>query len=103
MLVVVIVVQRVPVRAVNLVDVIVVRDGLMPAPIAVGVVMNLGDHMSARRVFVIVVPVQMVRMTVMQVVDVAVVLYRDVPAGRPVPVVMIGVGRVGGHEISVLS
>ena len=103
MLVVVIVVQRVPVRAVNVVDVIVVRDGLMPAPIAMGVVMNLGDHMSARRVFVIVVPVQMVRMTVMQVVDVAVVLYRDVPAGRRVPVIVIGVGRVGGHEISVLS
>ncbi|MEI6254397.1 MAG: hypothetical protein WCP30_16500 [Mycobacteriaceae bacterium] len=98
-----IVVQRVPVRAVNVVDVIVVRDGLMPAPIAMGVVMNLGDHMSARRVFVIVVPVQMVRMTVMQVVDVAVVLYRDVPAGRRVPVIVIGVGRVGGHEISVLS
>ena len=103
MLVVVIVVQCVPVRAVKVVDVIVVRDGLMPAPIAMGVVMNLGDHMSARRVFVIVVPVQMVRMTVMQVVDVAVVLYRDVPAGRRVPVVMIGVGRVGDHGISVLS
>lgn len=102
MLVVVIVVKRVPVLAVKVVDVIAVSDGLVPAPIAMGVVMNLGDHMSARRVFVVVVLVQMVRMTVMQVVDVAIVLYRDVAAGRPVPVVMIGVGRVGGHEISVL-
>lgn len=97
-----IVVKRVPVLAVKVVDVIAVSDGLVPAPIAMGVVMNLGDHVSARRVFVVVVVVQMVRMAVMQVVDVAVVLHRDVAAGRPVPVVMIGVGRVGGHEISVL-
>ena len=103
MLVVVIVVLRVPVRTVNVVEVIAVRNGLMPAPITMGVVMNLGDHVSARGVFVVVVIVQMVRMTVMQVDDVAIVLYRDVAAGRPVPVVMIGVGRVGAHEISVLS
>ena len=103
MLVVVIVVQRVPVLAVNVVDVIVVGDGLVPAPVAMGVVMNFRDHVSARRVLVIVVPVPMVRMAVVQVVDVAVVLHRDVAAGRPVAVVMIGVGRVSGHGISVLS
>ncbi len=103
MLVVVIVVLRVPVLAVNVVDVIVVGDGLVPAPIAMGVVMNLRDHMNDRRVLVIVVPVQMVRMAVVQVVDVAVVLHRNVAAGRAVEVVMIGVGRVSGHGISVLS
>jgi len=50
-----------------------------------------------------VVPVPMVRMAVVQVVDVAVVLHRDVAAGRAVEVVMIGVGRVSGHGMSVLS
>ena len=85
MLVVVIVVRGVAVRAVKVVDVIAVHDGLMPAPIAVGVV------------------VPMVGMTIVQVVDVAVVLYRDVAAGRPVRVVVIGVRQVGGHGISFLS
>ncbi len=98
-----IVVQRVPVGAVKVVDVIVVHDGLMPAPIAMGVFMNLGDHMCAQRVLVIVVPVQMVRMAVMQVVDVAVVLDGNMAAGRRVPVIVIGVRRVGRHGISVLS
>jgi hypothetical protein len=102
-LVVVTVVQCVPVLAVKVVDVIVVGDGLVPAPIAMGVVMNLRDHVSARRVLVIVVPVPMVGMAVVQVVDVAVVLHRDVAAGRAVVVVMIGVGRVSGHGMSVLS
>ena len=82
---------------------VVVRDGLMPAPVAVGVVVHLGDHVSVRCVFVVVVAVQMVRVTVVQVVDVAVVLDGDVAAGRPVPVVVIGVGRVSGHGISILS
>jgi hypothetical protein len=102
-LVVVIVVQRVPVLAMKVIHVIVVGDGLVPAPIAMGVVMNLRDHVSARRVLVIVVPVQMVRMAVVQVIDVSVVLHRDVAAGRAVEVVMIRVGRVSGHRISVLS
>ena len=52
---------------------------------------------------VVVVAVGVVCMTVVQVVDVAIVLHRDVAAGRPVPVVMIGVGRVSGHWINVLS
>lgn len=103
MLVVVIAVQGVPVRAVEVVDVIAVLDSLMPASIAMGVVMNLGEHVSARRVFVVMVAVQMVRMAVMQVIDVAIVFHRDVAARGPVPVIVVGVGRVGGHEISVLS
>ena len=103
MLVVVIVVRGVAVRAVKVVDVIAVHDGLMPAPIAVAVVVDLGDHVRAQCVLVVVVPVPMVGMTVVQVVDVAVVLYRDVAAGRPVRVVVIGVRRVGGHGISFLS
>lgn len=103
MLVVVIAVQCVPVRAVDVVDVIVVRNGLVPTSVAVGVVMNLRDDVSGRRVLVVVIAVRMVRMTVVQVVDVAVVLHLDVAAGRTVPVVMIGVGRVGGHWINVLS
>ena len=103
MLVVVIVVLGVPVRAVDVVDVIAVRDGLMPASVAMGVVMDLGEYVSARRVFVVVVSVRMVRMAVMQVIDVAIVVHRDVAAGRPVPVIVVGVGRVGSHGISVLS
>lgn len=103
MLVVVIAVRCVPVFAVDVVDVIVVLDGLMPAPIAMGVVMHLGDHVSGQRVLVVVVPVQMVRMAVMQVVDVAVVLHRNMAAGRRVPMVVIGVRRMGAHGISFLS
>lgn len=103
MLVVVVVVQCVPVLAVKVVDVVAVHDGLVPASIAMGVVMNLGDHVGTQRVLVVVVPVQMVRMAVMQVIDVAVVLHRNMAAGRRVPVIVIGVGRVGGHGISVLS
>lgn len=97
MLVVVIVVQRVPVRAVKVVDVIAVDDGLMSAPIAMGVVMNLGNHMGGQRVLVVVVPVQMVHMSVVQVVDMTVMLHCNVAAGRRVPVIVIGVRGVGRH------
>ena len=103
MLVVVTVVQGVAVRAVKVVDVIAVHDGHMPAPFAMGVVVDLGDDVRAQCVLVVVVPVPLVGMTVVQVVDVAVVFYRDVAAGRPVRVVVIGVRRVGGHGISFLS
>lgn len=46
------------------------------------------------------VSVQMVRMAVTQVVDVAVVLHHNVAAGRRVPVIVIGMRRVGGHTIT---
>ena len=49
------------------------------------------------------VAVQMVRVTVVEVIDMALVLHRYVAAGRPVLVVVIGVGRVGGHALGVLS
>ncbi len=103
MLVVVIVVRCVPVLAVEVVDVIAVCDGLVAAALAVGVVVNLGDHVGVQGVLVVVVAVQMVRVAVMQVVDVAVVLHRDVAAGRRVLVIVIGVRRVGGHGIGFLS
>ena len=45
---------------------------------------------------VVVIAVQMVGVAVVQVVDVALVLDGDVAAGRPVQVVVIGMGRVGG-------
>lgn len=103
MLVVVIAVRCVPVLAMEVIDVIAVRDGFVPAALAVVVVMDLGDHVGVEGVLVIVVPVQMVRMTVMQVVDMAVVLHRDVAAGRRVLVIVIGVRRVGGHGLGFLS
>lgn len=103
MLVVVIVVRCVPVLAVKVVDVVAVYNGLVPAPLAVGVVVDLGHHMSVQGVLVVVVPVQMVRVAVMQVVDVAVVLHRNVAAGRRVLVIVIGMRRVGGHGIGFLS
>jgi len=99
-LVVVIPVQRVPVRAVEIVDVILVRDGLVSATVAVGVVVNLGGDVSAHRVLVVVIVVPMVRMTVVEVVDVAVMFHGDVAAGRPVVMVMIGMCRVGGHGMA---
>lgn len=100
MLVVVIPVQRVPVCAVEIVDVIFVRDGLVSATVAVGVVVNLGGDVSAHRVLVVVIVVQMVRMTVVEVVDVAIMFHGDMATGRPVVMVMIGMCRVGGHGIA---
>lgn len=99
-LVVVIAMQCVPVCTVEVVDVILVCDGFMPATVAVGVVVNLGGDVGVHRVLVVVIPVQVMRMPVMEVVDVAIMLHRDVAAGRPVVVVMVGVYRVGGHEIA---
>ena len=96
-------VQGVAVLTVEVVDVIAVLDGLVSTPLAVGVVVDLGDHVFVQRVLVVMVAVQMVRMTVVQVVDMALVLHRYVAAGRPVLVVVIGVGRVGGHALGVLS
>jgi len=99
-LVVVIPVQRVPVRAVEIVDVILVRDGLMAATVPMGVVVNLGGDVRAYRVFVVVIAVQMVRMAVVEVVDVAVMFDGNVATGRPVVMVVIGMCRVGGHGIA---
>jgi len=99
-LVVVIPVHRVPVCAVEIVDVILVRDGLVPATVAVGVVVNLGGDVSAYRVLVVMVVVQVVRMTIVEVVDVAIMFHGDVAAGRPMVMVVIGMCRVGGHGIA---
>jgi hypothetical protein len=99
-LVIVIPVQRVPVRAVEIVDVILVRDGLMAATVPMGVVVNLGGDVRAYRVFVVVIAVQMVRMAVVEVVDVAVMFDGNVATGRPVVMVVIGMCRVGGHGIA---
>jgi hypothetical protein len=93
-------VQRVPVRAVEIVDVILVRDGLMAATVPMGVVVNLGGDVRAYRVFVVVIAVQMVRMAVVEVVDVAVMFDGNVATGRPVVMVVIGMCRVGGHGIA---
>lgn len=103
MFVVVIAMRRVSVFTVEVVDVIAMRDGLVSTTLTVSVVVNLGLHVSIRGVLVVVVPVQVVRMTVVQVVDVAIMLHGNVAAGRPVAVVVIGVGRVGGHWMEVLS
>ena len=100
MLVIVIPVQRVPVRAVEVVDVILMRDGLMSATVPMGVVVNLGGDVSAHRVLVVMVSVQVVRVAIVEVVDVAVMLHRDVAAGRAVVMVVIGMCRVGGHGIA---
>jgi hypothetical protein len=92
--------RRVSVCAVEVVDVILMGDGLMSATIPVGVVVNLGGDVSAHRVLVVVIPVQVMRMPVMEVVDVAFMLHRDVATGWPVVVIMVRVCRVGGHEIA---
>jgi hypothetical protein len=92
--------RRVSVCAVEVVDVILVGDGLMSATVPVGVVVNLGGDVCAHRVLVVVIPVQVMRMAIVEVVDVSIMLHRDVATGWPVVVVVIGVCRVGGHEIA---
>lgn len=95
MLVVVIAVRCVPVRTVDVVDVIVVRDGVVSTTFAVGVVVNLGGHMRADGVFVVVIIVQVVRVAVVQVVDVPAMLHSHVAANRSVLMIVIGMGQVG--------
>jgi hypothetical protein len=91
-------VQRVPVCAVEVVDVILMGYGLVSATVAVGVVVNLGGDVGAHRVLVVVITVPVMGMAVMEVVDVSVMFDCDVAARRSVMVVMVGVGGVSGHE-----
>ena len=100
MLVVVISMRRVPVCAVEVIDVVPMRDGFMSATVTVGVIVNLGSDVSAHGVLVVVITVSVMRVSVMEVVDVTVMLHCDVAAGRPVFVVVIGMCRVGGHGVA---
>lgn len=93
----------------EVVDMVAVRDRLVPAALAVHVVGAVTVARVAARagggmvavdrddVFVDVILVGMVEMAVVEVVDVAVVLDGDVAAARAVLVRMTGVDRVIAH------
>lgn len=104
MLVVVVAVRHVAVRAVEVVDVIAVRDCLVTAALAVGVlVVHLGGDMGVDLVLVVVTVMLVVTVAVMQVVDMALMLDGDVVAVGAVGVGVFGVDVVGDCHGGSLS
>lgn len=101
MLVVVVGVRGVTVSVVDVVEVVVMGDGLMPAGVAVDVVVA-GMFDVGQGVLVVMAVMADVGVTVVDVVGVAIVVDRDVPAAGPVFVIVIGMNRVFGdaHGIS---
>jgi hypothetical protein len=78
--------------------------GLVPAIVAVGVVVNFGGHVGIDPVLVAVTLVLAVDVPVVQIIDVAVVLKRDVTAIRGMLVRVLGVDVVcHGHGLMVRS
>ena len=94
MLVVVVAVCCVPVPVVHVVDVVVVRNGLVPAVLSV-LVLVLGVGKVRQRVLVVVPLVRGVGVTFVYVVDVSFALHARVPAAGPVLVVVVPVALVG--------
>ncbi len=89
--VVVVSVQGVAMRAVDVVDVIAVLNGLMPAPLTMGV---LGESvLGGRLVFVVVVSVQGMAVRPVDIVDVIAVLNGLMPA--PLTMGVLGKGVLG--------
>jgi hypothetical protein len=89
-LVVVISVGGMPVPVVYIVDVPIVRRGLVPAAGAVHVVMtSMGE--VGQWMFVVVVLVRSVRVPLVYVIDVTLTLDAGVPAARSVLVIAVGV------------
>ncbi len=96
MLVPVAVVGGVAMSFVNVINVIVVARGLMPASLAVAVAVFVVDGVDIGVALVPVIVVDVVDMAVVEVVGVPVVMGRRVAAVRPVVVVVIGVRLVRG-------
>jgi hypothetical protein len=96
-LVVVVAVRGVAVAVMDVVDVIVVLDGLVTAVRSVGVIVRCGHNVDVvDRAFVVVVVVRGVCMTVVEVVDVTVVFHDRVAAVRGVDMGVGVMGSTGG-------
>ncbi len=92
----------VAVAVVHVVDVVLVRYGHVPAPLAVLVVVTLVGGVSGSRALVDVVVVRLVEMPVVRVVGVVAVRDGDVAAAFAVGVGVVVVGAVfggGGHVL----
>lgn len=96
MLVVVISVNGVAVPIMEVVDMVVVRHGLVPAVLAVSVFMVLMDDVMGGVALIHVPVMDPMDMSIMQVVDVVIVLNRDMTAVTTMEVVMIGMDGVVG-------
>lgn len=93
-----------PVTLVGVVHVIAVRDGDVPAALAVRVLVTFMSAVTGGDTFVGMVFVRPVQVTVVHVVDVILVRDSGVAAARAVCVVVVGVGVViscGGHHITL--
>lgn len=102
MLVVVVAVFGVTMTIVDVVDVAVVLQRVVPAVRAVDMVVRCGDGMDASQVVLVdVVVVLVVGVAIVQVVDVPIVLHRWVAAVGPVGVGVVFVDGAGGaHQRS---
>jgi hypothetical protein len=101
-LVIVVAVRRVPVPVMGVIDVIAMRDRLMPAVRAMHVDMT-GMGQVGQRMLVVVAIVRRVGVPFVDVVDVPFALGARVPAARPVSVRMkVNVMLLGCHGSSLL-
>ncbi|CCW15325.1 hypothetical protein EBESD8_58970 [Rhodococcus aetherivorans] len=98
MVVVVPVVRGVPVPVVDVVQVIPVRDGHVPAAFTVDVVVSFVGHMLGGFTLVDVSVVDSVQMPVVHIVDVVAVWHGHVPAALAVGVFVACMFSVGGHR-----
>lgn len=102
MVVVVVPVRHVAMAVVQVVDMVTVRDGNVPAAGSVRVVMGLVRGVPGRLALVVVAIVFAVQMAVVHVVDVTVVGRGDVPAALAVDVcVVCMLGMCAGHGLTL--
>lgn len=94
MLVVVIAVNGMPVPVMHVVDVVLVRHGLMPAVGSV-LMLVLAVRQVRQRVLVIVAMVRRVGVSFVHIVDVSRALHACVTAARAMLVVVVSVARMG--------
>jgi hypothetical protein len=93
------VVSSVSAPVVQIVDVISVRDGHVPAALTVDMVVILVHGVAGRFAFVVVIVMPSMKVTVVHIVHMVAMRDRDVPASLTVDVVMVDVFAVSctGH------
>lgn len=98
MVVVMPLVSGVPVSVVDVVDVVAVRDGDVPATFAVRVIVTVVNAMLGRLALVDVPLMVTVKVCVVDIVDVVAVRDRHVPAALAMRVIVAGVLSMVGHR-----